>query len=362
MAYKATNFLDGLEYVQANSVNTRMKATVIVKVGINLTGDYPTLYSDYIPGVGNVFQFDKLIQDHYAFQVDLPVIRAVKPYKINQNVASAKLSIQSMTSNAEYNSGDIPIVGGGLSQFEKIYKAEFWDVVYPDSQRFCTWQPANKILNPGQIDFLYFYQNNDALTGKLRVRYTSTYTDNTTQSVVVQSDADLGLHEFWCIPVRESILAPSVKKLKRVLVEVINAGNAMLCSQLYHLYEKANEAPVQLFFKNSFNLWDTMTLYGNPEVFGEVSSYQYNQANVLGQKFNSGYSKISLNTGQMDVEWLQHLNELMFSSEIYLFGRGGFRRLIKLSTSYQWVKPSIDNNQTLEFRYAETDHFYSKIL
>lgn len=363
MAYKTAFFLDGMEYVHPNGINTRMKASLVIRVGNSLSGsELPYLYSDYIPGVGNVFQFDKLIKDHSAFQVDLPIVRSVKPYKIGKNVAAVTVYIESINSNYEANSNELQLVGGGLSQFEKTFKNDFWEVTYPDRQRFCSWQPYNKILNPGQIDFLYFYQNNDSLTGTLKVRYTSTYTDNTTQSVTIQSDANVGLHEFWCIPVRDTLLATSAKKLKRVLVEVINAANATICAQLYHYKDRASESPVQLYFKNSFNVWDTITLYGNAEVGSEISGFQYNKANVIGQSFNSGYSTLSLNTGQMDVEWLQHLNQLMFSSEIYLFGRGGFRRLIKLTNGYKWIKPNLDNNQTLEFRFAEIDNYYSKIL
>lgn len=361
MAYKKVYFRHDLKHTHTNALNTRLKASLTVR---NASGSsdmgLPPMYSDYIPNVGNIFEFGSLLELS-DFQVSLPTLRNTKPTKLNQNIVGVKLNITGTGTNV--TSEEYMVTGGGLATYEnKILGNDFWDVVFPVNKQFCTWQPREKIFLDGQVDFLYWLNNRTTISGKLTVKYTSYYSDNTSANVSVMSDDDVALYDYWCIPVKQSLLAISAKKLKKFSVQILEAGNS-IAEQWYYMREPWTETPVQLWFKNSFGVWDTITLSGiAEEATTQINAYQYQNRYEVGQVVSSSFQQLKLSTGNMDSAWLYHLNELYMSSEVYVLGKGGFRRLIKLFTAGIWLKSKIDNSQTLEFRFAQEDRYYSKLI
>lgn len=243
-------------------------------------------------------------------------------------------------------------------------------------KKFLTWQPYQKLVSPGQQEFLYYLNVEQNLpTAYLHVK--ANHTDGTTTQLQPLSLAN-ATDRLLIIPagydqLQLGTLAKKVSSYQVWISAAADSASTLNKSEErhyivdYHYYKE----PRYFLYQNSLGGFNTLRTTGETEEGTEVDIQEgertvgdeYSPADS--QYFSYGATfreKRKVNTGQLLYrEELRHLREFFTSNYIYEIIGGRFVRIILEGSRHNLGKSSSSEYfAEFEYRYAHNEPAFSK--
>jgi|GEM_PF-3576891 len=273
---------------------------------------------------------------------------------------------------------------GGLSFADFADNSSSFFVTYlKETAQFLTWQPDNKWIDTAQREFLYLLTNFTPLPLELRLQVVLTFTDGSQKSLTSQALSTPRLFQVYCFPVGFSALGLSSqettegKQIRRYQVYVSNQTSRRVSQvrtyQVDRRYFRPDEVTYWLY-RNSLGGFDTLRCTGNQsenlvverEAGKRFTPHNYGRS--FGSSFPaflSGETDILANTGYFKENqraWMEYLQELFFSKEIYQVTNRGLMA-VELVSKELLGKDSKPNSLAakLKFRLSHSERNYSRM-
>lgn len=364
----------------------RHKADVVVEDYQGLfnfsTPSFPPLDAVFLAGVGYRFNLRNLFRNYSGFNMPLPAYNQMLPKSVKGNIIKAKVRVQSVgtAEKWEATSGVMAILNGGMSEkdFAKIGNQFFgtWSLV---KGPFLTWQPKFKRIEYQSPEHLYWLQNISSSTATITVRYTITHfpvypiASLTPTEIIIDKQLDVVAYSLACIPVSPAVLATydtaiKYKNIASISVQVLS-GIYQSEIRIFYINDTLNlplsfptDTPVYFKVLNSFGTYDTIMFYGAIKNSTETERYTVDYERRKTLLDVEGFDTLTVNTGNLDQDWLQYIKQLLFARKIYHASPSGYREVILETKNLDTFQSNISGeNATLEFRYVELNSNYSNL-
>ncbi|HEY1056445.1 MAG TPA: hypothetical protein VGE24_14970 [Emticicia sp.] len=247
--------------------------------------------------------------------------------------------------------------------------------------KFLTHQPANKKTTEQDEEYLYFLNNFNENLANICVRVAAILDDSNIQyfDAILITSPDRQLYSF-------DVSAVSVRRLfyetfeenEELLGKQVVAYRVQVFNRLeepgdepynyvplseYRYYEIVNYSAKDIYmtFRNSFGVFDTLRLIGNQKQSQVVVHDEFEMDEGVRLADVNFYKKLVVNAGEFEQKWLEYLQELVISKEIYVRTRAGYQRLLCTTKELKFLDTStpIDEAQ-LEFRYVENENNFAQ--
>jgi hypothetical protein len=338
---------------------------------------FPALDAVYMPGVGYRFNLRNLFQNYAGFNLPLPNYNQMLPESVSGNIVRAKVRVQSVGTAQKYEdvSTVIAIINGGLSErdFSNIGN-QFFERWAMSKGPFLTWQPKQKRIEPQSPEYLYWLQNINVADTNITVRYSIKYiqTNSTiVNTLIVDKTVLVSAYKMACIPCNPSVVATFNTLFTNIISFTVQVIGPQYLSEIRSFFLKTSDnLPVSVatdtpvFFKvlNSFGVWDTIRFYGKITEATETERYTVDYERRKTLLDVEGYDTISVNTGDLDQDWLKYMKQLLYARRIYQQHPKGYREVILEIKSLKTIETmSQSENATLDFRYVEQNSNYSNL-
>ena len=243
------------------------------------------------------------------------------------------------------------------------------------ARQFLTWQPNYKRVDVGQEEYLYFLLNFTPKPQQLRLRMQYHCSDgSSSETVTVMTLDNPLLYSVVCVPVGVDPLgipAGAVRYevwLSNEQDKRVSEVRSYLMDHIHEVYDRS------ILFVNSLGGFDTLRLNGQAQRTLKVAQtvaelerpadapVDFSELKVISIE---GEQEISISTGYFKrnaADYLQYLDELLLSDEIYLITEKGHRPLQLLTSSLQDQADNQDLiSRTFSFRVLDTVENYSNM-
>lgn len=342
-----------------------------IKADISLNGGkLVTLVSEFSSSSYKFFDIEKLLPDS---SLELPsFVNHFEAYPEAVQFLTFRF-YQEQSENTE----DYPILlGAGLGK----RKQNIGFLTNPVA-KFLTHQPANKKTTDQDEEFLYFLNNFDDELANLCVRIAVTFEDDTQQyfdALLIENPAkNLYCFDVSAISVKrlfyeafEENLELVAKTIVAYRVQIFNRledvgeepFNYVQLSELRY-YEIVSNSPKDIYmtFRNSFGTFDNLRLIGNQKQSHINAHNTFETEDGVELADVSFYKKLVVNAGEFEQKWLEYIQELIISKEIYVRTREGYQRLLCTTKEHQYLDTAKANDEAqLEFRYRENETNFTR--
>lgn len=275
------------------------------------------------------------------------------------------------------------IIRGKLNEDQfSGWKYSFFTEYLTSTRQFYTWQPRyDKLTDRTQPEFLSYLVHHNPCPSELRVRVDVEYQDGTYSTATLTPITLQNVYNYtlYTVPVGFKALkldeneTETEKTIHRYTVWLSNENNEQLTEERYYVVNNDYVPYVRhLVFLNSLGGWDSIRLYG-------VSSSQLKRTSAIFQReLEAGYSPsseelflrnitgertLTLNTGYLpNREWLDYLEELMWSEQIFVNTAEGLIPIVLTQDTYEPPADEEDiGGRTFVFRRSKTALAYSSL-
>ena len=163
--------------------------------------------------------------------------------------------------------------------------------------------------------------------------------------------------------IRETVVPPG-RYIKSYTVSLQNKTAPNAYTQITEEREfevvTPSDSDIHIVFRNSFSTFDPIRLVGNNKQTQEIEHTNFENEDAVYTSDVAYNRKISMTLGEFEQNWLNYLQELTISKEIYLRSNGNYQRLVCLTKSLPYfdsAKPTDETN--IEFRFAENETNFS---
>lgn len=242
--------------------------------------------------------------------------------------------------------------------------------------KFLTHQPVNKKTTIQDEEFLYFLNNFEETIDTLCVRMSCFLDDNTQHffdAILIENpEKYLYCFDVSSVSVNRLFFA-AFEGNEAVAGKTIKAYRVQVCkrdtgtgedpydytnlSQIRY-YEIVNNSGKDIFltFRNSFGVFDTLRLVGSQKQSQVVDQSIFETDEGVELSEAGFFRKIVVNAGEFEQNWLEYMQELVISREIYLRTRQGPQRLLCTTKELPYRDDTkIMDEAQFEFRYVENE-------
>lgn len=286
------------------------------------------------------------------------------------------LYYQGELQGSESTTAAYPIFYGGIDPYDFLKVGQgFFEQYYFDTKAWLTWQPDNKVIDPYQHEYLYYFNNLSPQPSSLRLWINVTYTDGTKYEynpLSVSSPVELGV---YAIPVGFANLGmdslPKYVASYTVTLTDQN-GQVLAATRTYRMDYKPYANPVYLLYRNSLGGYDTLRTIGDDvETFKSSyesadvslpSNYTYRTRERIETKA-SGYTELQIPTGYLPPQWLKYLKEVQLSRDIYRITNDSYVGLSHLDSGEleTYNKGKREEYALLKLRHQYTENYHSRL-
>lgn len=260
------------------------------------------------------------------------------------------------------------------------WKDNFFTDFLAENRPFLTWQPAtDKVVDRTQPQFFSFLVHHSPAPTALRVRVNVEYMDGTfSDTFTAISLSTVDNYTLYTIPVGFTALGLDVleteeEEVFRYTVWLSNQDNQRLSEERYFIVNNDFQPYVRhLVFLNSLGGWDSIRLVGVSKEQLQTTSTTFQRqleanytpsseelfvTNIIGER------KLTLNTGyQPSREWLQYLEELQWSEQIFVNSQEGLIPIILTQNTFDLPDDEEDfGGRTFTFQRSKTGRAFSKL-
>jgi hypothetical protein len=313
-------------------------------------------------------------------QVITPCPGAVLPFRIESRVTQGvDTPVGTPAATPVYYA-----LKGGLNFSDFADNATSFFVTWlKETAQFLTWQPDGKWIDTWQPEFLYLLTNFTPLPTELKLCVEFTFDDGTSKNLLAQTLALPKAYQVYCFPVGFRALELATeeitegKQIRKYAVYVTNQADERISEvrtyQVDRRYFRPDEVSYWLY-RNSLGGFDTLRCTGNllenlvteREAGKRFTPYNYGRS--FGASFPaylSGDTDILANTGyfrQNQREWVEYLQELFYSKEIYQLNHRGLMA-VELVSKELTSKDSKPNTVAakLKFRLSHQERNFSRM-
>ncbi|WP_254561797.1 DUF5977 domain-containing protein [Dyadobacter diqingensis] len=255
------------------------------------------------------------------------------------------------------------------------YGDSFFKSWQSNAKQFLTWQPNFKSIAPTQEEYLSFVLNFTPKPQTLKLRVQAYGADGAiSETVTAMSLQNPVLYSVICCPVGASILKlPST--IAKYDVWLSNENNQRVSEVRTYLIDRTDqEFERSVLFVNSLGGWDTLRLTGQAQRNLKVSQNTAQTERPANAGVDFSELKIISIEGEYDLQvstgffkrdaiaYLNYLDELLLSEEVFLVSSKGHRPL-QLTT--QSLTDQEDNQglvaRTFGFRILDTVENFSSL-
>jgi hypothetical protein len=263
------------------------------------------------------------------------------------------------------------IKGGFSKRLFKQYESNgftFYEKFVQEG-RFLTWQPDNKIISQNDIEKLYFY-NLSYTTVKIKiiVCYKDLRTDEIVRTYTGQTlDTIIEINSgFYNSGISETAENPVIY----YDISLMNSSDVTISeTRRYYIDRSYFPYTKKFYFRNSFGTFDCLRSVGlsekNTEFDFAVNQYDLRKKqNVTSDTIQTTNSGIINNFNKNTKQYIEYLNELFLSEEVYFVDeKNNSIPILIISKSLNTAK---DNQfiKSIEFEYYidDNDSHYSDLL
>lgn len=340
---------------------------------LEAAGKVPTMVNGVLTYSGAEFELQSPLDSRLKYY--LPVFGSNQIQYCQQVLRNFSLQTVARPGNFAYNTATEFVLKGGLAYENAAYyrNGAFFTSHMKDTMQFLTWQPDDKLTDENCPEYLYFLNCFTPVATSIRIQVVVFYEDGSFEELS-RSAVNTGANSVYCLPVgfKHLLLDQLVKKVDRYAVYLVNGINERISEIRTFVLDKKYRRNVNYFlFHNSLGGMDTLRCTG--EMFlQQTASYEsigrklpFDYVVPAGESFMVGSettTEMGVSTGIHTKDYLDYLQELFVSDEIYHVGKEDFmpvERIGKQMRSYD----SADDRRglKLQFRYAFVNQNYSRL-
>lgn len=245
-------------------------------------------------------------------------------------------------------------------------------------RRFLTWQEKKKTIDREQPEFLYFLINMKPKPAALKVRARLLFKDGTSEKRTLKTTDDVIQFCVYCIPV--GFQALGLLAIEDELGKEIDSYEIWLNNdqddriseyRTYILNTEYNRNVRYLIYQNGLGGFDTIKCYGQASTSVSITANLAQKSLEAGYRPSSdelfvtskfGERSITLNTGYLEADQLNYLEDLAWAEKVFLVTKEGFIPLVADSGTYT---PGQDDEnlagRSFAFRQAKEALAYSNL-
>lgn len=264
------------------------------------------------------------------------------------------------------------LLKAGLSEADFAgWGTAFFTTYLSQSRQFLTWQPDNKLVSPGQEEYLYYLLNLQPTPTTLLRRARLTHQNGLVETLTLGTLTGGQPYQVVCVPVGPTALAlPDT--VARYEVWLSDADlNRISQVRTYQIDRQFRSQQRAILFSNSLGGWDTLRLLGEgsetlttqrataererpagaPADFAELRVIYIQGARTL--TVSTGYFE------QQASQYANYLDELLLAKEVYLVDERGHQPLELTTNSLVDVEDNTDllsRSFTFQFATPQLNH------
>lgn len=234
--------------------------------------------------------------------------------------------------------------------------------------RFLTNQPTRKKTTIKSQEWLYFLNNYEDTITEIVAKVKVVFDDDSEAEKYILSQKKVK-NALYAIDVsyrhifRETVI-PQGRYIRSYVISLYNKVEPNTYTQISEEREfqviTPSDSDIHIVFRNSLGTFDPIRLVGNQKQTQEIDYANFENEDGVYTSDVTYNRKISMTLGEFEQNWLNYLQELTISKEIYLRSNGSYQRLVCLTKSLPYFdsgKPTDETN--IEFRFAENETNFS---